>query len=192
MKIKRFVIAVTVAGVLCGMVACAPKPAVVEPGGDDPTPSVEVAWSMDVDCGICHTAEATSVKNVACLAKAHADLNYGCTDCHTDATALAKAHENSSTGTPAGKLKRTDVSEETCLACHESKEVLAQKTADVMLSDGTRDVNPHALPSSKDHDGLPCTDCHVSHVQSNALDEAKGTCLSCHHSGVFECGTCHT
>ena len=27
---------------------------------------------------------------------------------------------------------------------------------------------------------------------ASALEEAESTCASCHHAGVFECGTCHS
>ena len=53
-------------------------------------------------------------------------------------------------------------------------------------------VNPHALPASPDHDSLACIDCHTSHEAAPALEEAESTCASCHHAGVFECGTCHS
>ncbi len=185
------------ASVVSSGAGCAPQQS--ESSSDDrpkqeasATP-VQVDWSMESDCAQCHASESTSMTGFDCFAKAHADEGYVCVDCHVDEAALSDVHKDSASGNPATKLVKTEVGEDICLSCHGSFDEIADKTADVALVDdkGTA-VNPHALPSSKDHDALACADCHVSHEEASALDEAQSLCASCRHSGVFECGTCHS
>lgn len=196
----RTILALAATIALVGTVAvagCAPR------GDDDtqnagaPTSGAQqgeaAAWSPDADCGACHAKEGSSSEETGCLSQAHVELGYACTDCHADGQALESAHAQNASATPATKLKATDVADETCLGCHESRDAIAAKTPDVALADdrGTA-VNPHELTPSPDHDAIECADCHVSHEAKPALEEAQGTCASCHHAGVFECGTCHT
>lgn len=199
MRHRTILFATTVA--LAGIVAlagCAPQAEGEPDAAGAPSAGAEqkveaAAWSPDADCAACHAKEASSAEEAGCLAQAHMQLGRACADCHADEQALASVHEKSASGTPATKLKATEVADEACLACHESREAVAAKTADVALEDdrGTA-VNPHALAPSPDHDAIECTSCHVSHETRPALEEAQGTCASCHHAGVFECGTCHT
>lgn len=188
---------IALAGILA-TVGCAPQANGESEGGNATMPEpngsqATVAWSPDSDCSACHEKEADSAGETGCLAQAHAQEGYACSDCHVDEQALSAAHEQSASSSPASKLKETDVSDEACLACHESRETVAAETTDVVLTDdrGTA-VNPHDLAPSPDHDALVCTDCHVSHEATPAIEEAQSTCASCHHAGVFECGTCHT
>ena len=150
-------------------------------------------WSPDADCAACHEKEASSAEAPGCLAQAHAQLGYVCADCHADEQSLTAAHKNGASGTPATRLQASDVDDAACLACHDSREAIAAQTTDVTIADdkGTA-VNPHALPASPDHYSLACIDCHTSHEAAPALEEAESTCASCHHAGVFECGTCHS
>lgn len=176
--------------------ACSPQP-VANTGSDSKTDSeaaVEVAWSPEADCATCHSAEEESRSDESCIAFLHAVTN--CIDCHSDAGVLSKQHEGATSASKMPKkLKKTVTDQSQCLTCHKSYEELATKTADYQdLADehGTV-VNPHALPASESHDGLVCGDCHKMHASgSNAAEEAKNRCLSCHHEGVFECGTCHS
>lgn len=179
--------------ILACFAGCMPQQTTQTSSPKESSTETPIAWSIDTDCSPCHTAEATSTTGTeACLAKAHADLGNKCADCHEDTSALADVHANAGDATPASALKKTEVTAQTCLSCHESLDVLAQKTADVAIVDDVgNSANPHALQSSKDHDAIACADCHVSHKASDALSEAKSVCLSCHHAGVFECGTCH-
>lgn len=190
------IVAITIA-LAGGLAACAPQassdPEAHESGRDGTAAAAQVAWSIDADCASCHATEAESSKSVPCLAKQHVDLGYSCIDCHADEQAMSDAHRDYGEANPPTSLKKTEIAADTCLSCHESLEAIAAKTPDVTLADSKDTaVNPHALPSSEDHDAIACTDCHVSHESVDTKQEALGTCTSCHHAGVFECGTCHT
>lgn len=87
-----------------------------------------------------------------------ADLHAGmaCTNCHKSKTPSA-----------------SDITDVTCLSCHESREKLAAKTAKW----GNR--NPH-----DNHRGeVPCTECHHNHKPSELM------CNQCHSfndmNGIF-------
>lgn len=91
------------------------------------------------------------------------------------------------------KLRKSSIDEAICFSCHDSYESLAAKTTEVTVltdSAGTT-VNPHALPASDDHDRLTCIDCHSMHGAEGADALAQNACVTCHHTGVYECGTCH-
>ncbi|MEG0323494.1 MAG: cytochrome c3 family protein [Raoultibacter sp.] len=193
-RIVVVLVIVCVLLVACCFAGCAPTQSSESNDQSKPSTETPVAWSMDMECSQCHAAESTSAKEAnGCLAKVHADLSYTCIDCHTDESALAGVHENAGSATPATKLKKTEVSSQACLLCHDSREALAQKTTDIaIVDDAGKAVNPHALPASKDHDEIECAECHVSHKSVETLQEAKSMCASCHHAGVFECGTCHS
>ncbi|MBE6069878.1 MAG: hypothetical protein E7211_19620 [Clostridium lundense] len=190
--------------------------AVLGERGDD-----EIAAIVDANkvCAACHVKEGTSMgygpddaqepadEEVAedaveeaaevpvCLVQLHVDTVLSCNDCHVDTEKLDTIHGNLGTKKPASRLRQTKVLDDVCLTCHVAREDLAKLTADagVYMEDekGTQ-VNPHDLPQGiKDHEGLECRDCHIAHVPTAVVTDAQGTCLSCHHSGVFECGTCH-
>lgn len=192
-----FAATAAVAGIVA-LAGCAPQTESASSGAqtlesESSQQGTTATWSPDADCSTCHAKEASSTGTAGCLAQTHASQGYSCTDCHADEQSLATAHGQNVSGTPAAKLKTTDVGDAACLACHDSREAIAVQTADTVLSDdkGTT-VNPHELPPSADHDALECMSCHVSHEAKPALEEAQGICASCHHAGVFECGTCHT
>lgn len=167
------------------------------------------AWSADLDCSACHQAEAESLlgddvhrdagaeegnRDVERYAEEHAEeLGVTCTTCHEPSEALEKAHAKMNGGKTAKRLKKTEVSSESCLACHEQED-LASATASyrgIVDANGTV-VNPHDLPATDDHADIACTDCHRAHDTSMSVEEsAMATCKGCHHAGVFECGTCH-
>ncbi|WP_251231458.1 cytochrome c3 family protein [Adlercreutzia aquisgranensis] len=156
--------------------------------------AITMNWSPDSDCSVCHQTEAASTQGGACLAATHATNNTQCVDCHTDESTLATVHADGAGKDPATKLRKTKMTSEDCLACHEhdSLEAIAERTADVVVTDDQgKAINPHALPEGRDHESLACTACHVSHVATDTLTEARSTCIGCHHAGVFECGTCH-
>ena len=91
------------------------------------------------------------------------------------------------------KLKKTDVSKEACLSCHDQAEVAAA-TADltVLTDDNGLTVNPHELPGNSEHDKLVCAKCHTMHEEATPDENAADACASCHHAGVYECHTCHS
>ncbi len=107
------------------------------------------AWSLEADCGLCHSVQADSLKGIApqkeapkvvvppgraasvkqdtvaeegpteVLAAKHGLLD--CAFCHDDEQALAAVHEGVTEKTKAPKaLEQTEVDPETCLSCHGS------------------------------------------------------------------------
>lgn len=146
-------------------------------------------WSPDMDCSVCHDTEQASLSDSTCTASNHANLS--CTDCHAEIEGLTAVHQETKKSKP-GKINRLDypVSEETCFECHESKEALAESTADCAAltdSKGTV-VNPHAIPENEGHKKqAECADCHGMHKAS----DPSQYCLGCHHQNVYECYTCH-
>ncbi len=126
------------------------------------------------------------------IAKSHGSLR--CTDCHNDEEGLAKAHEQVAADSDkvAKRLKKTEVANEACLACHEttySADATAESAA-LVDTNGTT-VNPHDLPESESHGNIACADCHRMHSADNLATTAAQTCPACHHANVYACGTCH-
>ena len=187
----------TAAAALCvALSACAPQqtaPVGGEAGeGGQGGTAVSAEWSPDADCAACHAREQESYEDSACLASLHADV--ACGQCHDDSSALATAHEGSSSSDKApARLKVTEVSDAACLSCHyETKEALAEATPDVVVADSQGNGrNPHALDGVADHEGIGCSDCHGMHSSEPVQEQAKATCTNCHHAGVYECYTCH-
>ena len=154
----------------------------------------EFQWSAEADCSVCHAAETSSLTDASCQVSAsHGDLS--CTTCHVDNNGLQEAHTDVtfSDTDGASKLKETAVDKEVCLGCHES-DYSSEATSEVtVLTDvnGTT-VNPHALPSTTQHDAdFSYSNCHTMHDDKSVEDEAKAYCKSCHHKEVYECNTCH-
>lgn len=199
---KRVVLGVTMAIFALGLVACAPHTAVPETGAgeagttasapDAEQEAITVDWSMDSDCGTCHTKQAESQTDGACLASKHAAND--CVQCHSDESTLSGVHEGATaTATMPSTLKKTSVdTEATCESCHNPAE-LATKTADctVLTDDEGTVVNPHDLPSNADHEEVNCISCHKLHSSTGIEKTAQRACSSCHHAGVYACGTCH-
>lgn len=179
-----------------GMAGCAPQ----ESAGDAAKASaseqagLSFTWTADAECATCHTAEGDSLTNAACeISASHGDL--ACASCHTDTSGLESAHaevDMNDYQVPK-KLKKTDVSKEACLSCHDQAEVAAA-TADltVLTDDNGLTVNPHELPGNSEHDKLVCSKCHTMHEEATPDENAADACASCHHAGVYECHTCHS
>lgn len=177
--------------------ACSPQQAdrtqaSAEEGGGAEQPAVTVAWSAEGDCSTCHSKQAESQADAACLASKHADQK--CVQCHTDTGALETAHAAATAGDAIpSALKQTSVdTEAVCQSCHTIEELVAATAASTALTDenGTV-VNPHALPENADHAEIDCASCHKVHSSTAAEKSAQRTCSSCHHANVYECGTCH-
>jgi hypothetical protein len=198
-KTKRtYLIAAFLLVLVVGLAACAPKeaPSVQEPEAD---PVVEIDWTPESDCTVCHFTESESFANTTCLASKHADLD--CSGCHTDQSVLTQAHEGASTAAEKPKtLQVSDIQEGTCTTpgCHaadtlESLALLTQGST-VLTDERGNSVNPHEMPSSTPKhvaENMTCTDCHSVH-DDKGYEVAKTYCYNCHHHKVFECGTCHT
>ena len=157
-------------------------------------PSDELlAWADETDCASCHEVPAKSLENETCAASLHTALGLGCTDCHADDALIdihGKMKPNAKVPT---KLKKSDLSVETCAACH-SSEALVEATADSSAltdSEGTV-VNPHDIPDVKEHKDISCQSCHKMHAESKPASMAPTLCQDCHHEDVYECYTCHS
>lgn len=117
-----------------------------------------------------------------------------CTGCHSDEKVLSTVHDGVTADSKLPKrLRKAKIDEALCLGCHGSYEDLAEKTADctVLTDSAGTVVNPHDLPEGADHAKIDCLDCHTAHKAQEASETALNTCTGCHHTGVFECGTCH-
>ena len=200
-----------------GMLAafgCTPKEgegSVRSDGTDSNQSAATAAWSAEADCATCHIAEADSAIDASTLYSTHSvhENMSECIDCHADTDeVLTGAHKNyqgEKAKVPA-KLKKSDVSEAVCTTsgCHSIDELVAT-TADYTELAGSNGkiVNPHTMISDEFHkvDGsngadIQCSSCHKMHetggIEDRAvLETASKKCAACHHSGVFECNTCH-
>ena len=117
-----------------------------------------------------------------------------CTGCHSDEKALSTVHDGVTADSKLPKrLRKAKIDEALCLGCHGSYEDLAEKTADctVLTDSAGTVVNPHDLPEGADHAKIDCLDCHTAHKVQEVSEATLNTCTGCHHTGVFECGTCH-
>lgn len=193
---------------------CAVASARAAAGSADAT---DYEWSIDLDCALCHEAEADSLASadseragaaarngeeavsdeaagpaLSSFSVAHAALDLACQECHEDTPELAKAHKRLNSGKTATRLKKSAVSSDLCLTCHD-RELLEEATeGSTLITDAAgTSVNPHALPESEPHEAIACTSCHTIHGAEPADQTALEVCASCHHAGVFECGTCH-
>ncbi len=123
----------------------------------------------------------------------HVDtLGITCIDCHVESDDLAAGHKKLNSGKESKRLKKSEVTSEVCTSCHKVED-LAKATEGyegIVDNNGTV-VNPHALPAGESHDSIHCTDCHEVHSGDTIDKTGAGTCISCHHAGVYECNTCH-
>ena len=153
------------------------------------------AWAR-TDCTSCHDKQQASFSETGCLAAdSHAALAGSCITCHADTPEIQKVHEKAKPekAEKLKKLRKTTVNEQACLDCHGGADKLAKATKSVELltdNQGTT-VNPHDLPTVKDHEKIGCESCHNMHDETDTDAKAVKTCAGCHHAGVYECGTCH-
>lgn len=145
------------------------------------------AEMTDEELGSAHTTE------VAAYARTHVqNFKFECATCHIESEGLEKGHKKLNSGKEATRLKKSEVDASICLTCHQP-EKLVEATADYTgLTDtkGTT-VNPHELPKVGNHETIQCFNCHQVHSEKAITETAIAACNSCHHAGVFECGTCH-
>ncbi|MEC4272104.1 cytochrome c3 family protein [Adlercreutzia sp. R25] len=201
MKTKKTIVTFMAMSVLATILAmnigCSPQQTTISSNEDEAlastAASVDFSWTADSDCNMCHADQVSGFTDLRCAEGAPFDAAQ-CATCHNDEANLVKAHEGATAdGKMPTKLKKTSISAETCLTCHENLTVVAERTADsTVLTDvkGTV-VNPHALPSSENHDAIACADCHNMHDTTATPEKAQGVCLGCHHAGEYTCGTCH-
>lgn len=192
-------VCVAIACVSVAMLAgCSPKQsdnAGAYSGDSTSTQQGDFSFSMDSDCMTCHMTQAQASADPNCFLQKGDHASIECVTCHDDESGLTSAHKDVQYGDKEPKrLKSTTTDSEICLSCHGSYEELAQKTADsTVLTDskGTT-VNPHEVPGlNEKHASIQCTDCHQPHSGEDAAAGAADTCTTCHHTGVYECYTCH-
>ncbi|MDR2586898.1 MAG: cytochrome c3 family protein [Coriobacteriales bacterium] len=202
-------LATVILTIVLGVVAtgCAPRGAeptadaasqdASQPADDEALSATPIAWSMQSDCGACHTTEADNVDAAKYpQAAAHASTTgTACVDCHTNTAVLTTTHEGVTLADkPATKVTQLTVEEQTCIECHGTLEEVAVLTAssEALKDDQGTVVNPHQRPEGATHAENPasCTSCHNNH-SSDLPKDAKKYCAQCHHRGIWQCGTCH-
>ena len=122
-------------------------------------------------CLMCHSdpaAKSGSGKSIAVDAKAfagsvHGQMQFKCTDCHSDTSAEKLPH--------APKLKPAN-----CAGCHEAAVKEYQSTAHAKARAGGNQV------------AATCTDCHGSHEIKKSSDPASRTHVARQEA---TCGSCH-
>lgn len=152
--------------------------------------TTQTSWGEGLDCATCHTKVADSLENDKCLISQHTTLE--CTSCHGDAT-LADVHANVSIDDRMpSSLRASVVDTTTCEGCH-APDTLVDTTADstILTDDNDTVVNPHDLPDVTEHAEVTCVSCHKMHSKTGIEKSASRACQSCHHTNVYECGTCH-
>ena len=187
-----------VCGLTLCLAACAPQGEGAPPASDDAAPTAtEFAWSKDSDCTTCHETDVASFDDAACAASQHVSMKSECLTCHDDVAGLEDAHKKVTLESQKKKatLKKTEVSEDICLTCHDKAELAVATAASTALTDKNGlTVNPHDLPANDDHAeaGTTCSSCHKLHTSESATETASAVCRNCHHADVYECNTCHT
>lgn len=173
------------------LAACAPQNNTQGTVNNDD--AVSVSWSMDSDCTACHSKEASSMTDTACLASTHATQGLDCTSCHTDEQALTEVHADvTADATAPTKLQATQVGKEVCTTCHDTAELKAATATSTVLTDSRGTVvNPHDLPVNDSHAEISCNNCHEMHTDKAVDKAAPAECRSCHHANVYQCYTCH-
>lgn len=150
-----------------------------------------IVWVPELDCALCHADAAESFASEKCIAPAHEGQD--CLECHRDADGLVEAHKTC-LGPLASLQTFTYVDSAVCLECHDQEQLVeATASYDGLTDSAGRTVNPHAIPSSEEHDAIECGDCHNMH--KGKLEKtgraANKVCKTCHHKNLYECGTCH-
>ncbi|MDR2586738.1 MAG: cytochrome c3 family protein, partial [Coriobacteriales bacterium] len=187
---KRFKLVlwlVAVGAVLASLIiaGCAPRQTNEDSPQDETDSLIVVEWSMDSDCATCHTAESTAQDPTAPALYHEEQEGVACVTCHTaDESELATVHEGVvATGTMPTRLKKTKVTDEACLSCHDTAELVTVTQASTVLTDDEGlVVNPHDLPENSSHVNLTCTNCHKQHQpKAEIAKNAMATCTNCHH-----------
>ena len=192
LAVAGFVLAVAAVG--CGSSEPAEGTEAAAAEATATTQAQPINWTPESDCSMCHTAEAASLDDPACLASAHASVGVTCTTCHADAEGLSAAHSRVTFDMTDGgsALVATSVDISVCAGCHDTTALAAITAAStVLIDDNGTTANPHALPANAEHSEFDCTSCHKVHSTTPLETTAMRTCTSCHHAFVFECGTCH-
>lgn len=140
-------------------------------------------WGPNKDCALCHELEARSITRNRLLAYQHVEAGETCGTCH-DASNLDLKHKNvieeKAVRVPVKKYPQAF-----CFNCHGSYKEIVQLTQDSKVCTDKKGnvANPHDTHLGQ----ADCYHCHRIHRVSSGVRY----CYTCHHAGVFECGTCH-
>ena len=186
------------------LVACAPKTDTTDSTGNgnsdaNGSATTDFNWSVDSNCGTCHERSVTSLTRLSCEAAQANDPNDTCMTCHDDTTGVKAAHSAVKLSDTAGdgtRLKKSEISESVCLACHDLEELKTATADNTVLTDNNGIVvNPHEVSTTLNingnHSSVICSSCHKMHSTEAIGNTAERFCLDCHHTGDYECGTCH-
>lgn len=195
-KNKSMVIATAVVALVAAFaLGCAPKapaPDTTPSAGTDPEPAFTFTWSKTVDCTGCHSEQAKSTDNATMHASVHKAAGATCVSCHDNEAGLTKAHKGATATAkmPETLSKDNMVKPAACLqsGCHVFSETVTANSTVLTDLNGTV-VNPHEVMTlTAGHADIVCADCHQQHMAPLSASQA---CVTCHHAGVYECGTCH-
>lgn len=196
-KIGAIVATLAIVAVITAGCGAPPRNASESGGSSDKEPAIKVEWSLQSDCGMCHSAQKNSQTQEGLAACVHATKAQAtCASCHNDEATLSTVHEGktASDAMPT-KLDKTTIAPQTCRSagCHDlgDAEYLALTANITELTDATgKMVNPHSIVGQKGHDEITCANCHVEHSKKTNTDMEY--CVTCHHSGKFgTCSECH-
>ena len=179
------------------LVACSQAPDSATGGENALIHAATLEWSPEANCASCHIPQAESFNDERTLGFIHHQTAATCATCHTDEAMLKLVHEEMSpSAVLPSQLLLTKVNRNVCLTCHQSFQVLAERTSNFegLIDQNGLIINPHALPKSQSYARITCANCHKMHQHGNAadaIDSAMYTCQSCHHAKVFTCSGCH-
>jgi len=190
-KIKTSITAAVAIATLCFcLAACAPEPT-GKPSGSD-SADVAFEWTESSDCSVCHVDEAETQEDPnRQIAAMHSAV--ACISCHNDVGGLEQAHSEVELDDNASLaiLSVTEVSSEACKGCHDDQDYSPEACGMLLVDKNGLEVNPHDVPSNADHDTMSCGSCHDMHSSKSLEETARNACAECHHTGTYECYTCH-
>jgi hypothetical protein len=136
-------------------------------------------------CALCHVMEPylESWNGSDALAKAHADAEIACLDCH-ESTIEQQINELITyvRGDFKEPLRDRRLLKETCFECHEhdTYQALIERTADYMIDGEKRNPHsPHVGIERLEGKQYECYYCHMMHEESPGITG----CYGCHHEG---------
>lgn len=159
------------------------------------------AWSPSADCAACHTSQAKTVEE-----DTHEIL--ACVGCHNDEKALADVHKDADASSKMPRrLKKTEVTEATCLSCHGDDMIAAPQVkedettaADAKGTDAKGTTNPKETTNETSADAEEVVSRKAliaATTTSVALTDKNGVVVNPHdlptvedHSSIT-CVTCH-
>ena len=137
--------------------------------------------------GCSPQASSSSSASGSASSSANASVKWSidmeCAGCHSDQKA------STTNTTTQASVHAANGAE--CISCHNDIAALTtvHQNGDMTGDTNGTHVNPHdVIGLTPGHDDITCASCHSEHVASAS---AAQTCVACHHTGVYECNTCH-